>query len=322
MKQALIIGINKYKTQALHGCVNDAKAVASILRNNDDKDKSVNFEVKLATDVKSKAVLRGMIRNLFDRDADVALLFFSGHGYIDNGGGYLVTPDGVANDPGISMDEILNCANQSDIKSKIIILDCCNAGAFGVPANSFGVSHLRKGITILTSSREKELSKERNGHGVFTSLLIDALAGGAADLMGNVTPGSTYAHIDRAIGNWGQRPTFRTNITRFTTLRKVKPSIEPEILKRITSYFPKPDYIFHLNPSFEWTNKKVANVKNTKIFKDLQSMNRVGLLIPKGASPNHMYFAAMQSKSCHLTSLGQHYWHLAKNNHISELYSI
>ena len=313
MKQALIIGIDKYKSQPLRGCVNDAKAIAKILSNNADKDKSVNFEVKLAENVASKAVLRGMIRNLFERDADMALLYFSGHGYIDDAGGYLVTPDSELNDPGISMDEILTYANQSDIKTKIVILDCCNAGAFGIPANLPGTSHLKKGMTILTSSREAEASKEKNGHGVFTSLLLDALEGGAADLKGDITPGNVYAHIDRAIGEWGQRPTFRTNVTRFTPLRKVIPSIEPEVLKKITTYFTKSDYNFPLDPSYEWTNKEIANAKN---IKDLQCMNRVGLLVPKGAKPNDMYFAAMQSKSCHLTSLGQHYWHQVKSkNH-------
>lgn len=310
MKQALIIGIDKYKSQSLNGCVNDARAIAKVLKYNADTDKSLNFEVKLSENVKSKAILRGQIRNLFDRDADMALLYFSGHGYIDDAGGYLVTPDGVQNDPGISMDEILTYANQSDIKTKIIILDCCNAGAFGMPANLSGASHLRKGMTILTSSREKESSREKNGHGIFTSLLLDALKGGAADLRGDITPGSIYAHIDRTIGDWGQRPTFRTNVTRFTPLRKVKPSIETEILRKITKHFPNSKYSFPLDPSFEWTNKDIADQKNVKTFKELQSMNRVGLLVPEGAKPNDMYFAAMQSKSCRLTPIGEQYWRL------------
>lgn len=310
MKQALIIGIDKYKSQPLNGCVNDARAIAKLLKYNGDTDKSSNFEVKLSENVKSRAALRGQIRNLFDRDADMALLYFSGHGYIDDVGGYLVTPDGVQNDPGISMDEILTYANQSDIKTKVIILDCCNAGAFGMPANLSGASQLRKGMTILTSSREKEASREKNGHGIFTSLLLDALEGGAADLRGDVTPGSIYAHIDRTIGDWGQRPTFRTNVTRFTSLRKVKPSIETEILRRITTHFPHSKYNFPLDPSFEWTNKDIANPNNVKVFKELQSMNRVGLLVPIGAKPNDMYFAAMQSKSCRLTPLGEQYWRL------------
>jgi len=35
---------------------------------------------------------------------------------------------------------------------------------------------------------------------VFTGLLVDALSGGAANLVGDVTPGSVYAHIDQSLG--------------------------------------------------------------------------------------------------------------------------
>ena len=35
----------------------------------------------------------------------------------------------------------------------------------------------------------------------------------------------------------------------------------------------------------------------------------VGLVVP--VDEEHMYFAAMNSKSCRLTKLGAHYWRLA-----------
>lgn len=314
MRQALIIGIDKYPNQPLSGCVNDAKAVAGILNYNGDAERSVNFEVRLETDVQSRAELRNMIRSLFDYDADMVLLYFSGHGYINETGGYIVTPDGQANDPGISMDEILIYANNSDIKTKIIILDCCNAGAFGLPANLSGTSQLRKGMIIITSSREKEVSKEKGGNGVFTSLLLDALSGGAADLKGDITPVNIYAHIDTAIGNWGQRPIFRANVTRFTPVRKVKPLINYEIIQKITLFFPGPQYKFKLDKTFEWTNTDVAIAANVESFKALQSMNRAGLLVPVGVTD--MYFAAMESRSCQLTPLGHYYWNLVNDKRI------
>jgi hypothetical protein len=45
-------------------------------------------------------------------------------------------------------------------------------------------------------------------------------------------------------------------------------------------------------------------------MKDLQKFEGVGLVIPVGEE--HMYFAAMNSKSCRLTALGFQYWRLAK----------
>jgi len=43
----------------------------------------------------------------------------------------------------------------------------------------------------------------------------------------------------------------------------------------------------------------------------LQLYESVGLVEPVDAE--HMYFAAMNSKSCKLTALGLHYWKLAKD---------
>jgi len=54
-----------------------------------------------------------------------------------------------------------------------------------------------------------------------------------------------------------------------------------------------------------------ANDDNVKVFKDLQLYESVGLIEPVGA--DHMYFAAMNSKSCKLTLLGLHYWKLSKD---------
>ncbi len=314
MKQALIIGIDKYPTQPLTGCKNDARRIAEVLNYDDDEQKRLNFEIKLALDVESKSKLREMIRNLFDCDANMVLLYFSGHGYMSAVGGYIVTPDSGPNDPGISMDEILHYANQSDVRTKVIIFDCCNSGAFGTPVNAAGISYLSKGMTILTSSREKETSVEKDGHGIFTSLLIDALEGGASDLKGDITPGSVYAHIDTAIGNWGQRPIFRTNVTRFTPLRKVKAPISLAILKKLIIYFPTSRSEFLLDPGYEWTNKEKADPMKVEIFKELQKLNRVGLIIPVGTED--MYFAAIEHKACKLTALGQHYWHLVKQDRV------
>ena len=47
------------------------------------------------------------------------------------------------------------------------------------------------------------------------------------------------------------------------------------------------------------------NPSNTAIFSILQKFNRVNLLVPVNAP--HMYHAAMESKSCKLTVLGEHY---------------
>jgi len=322
MRKALIVGINKYPGIPLKGCINDAASLSSIIETNGDG--SPNFAVRLVKDVPTKSELKGLIIDLFNGDCETALLYFSGHGFINEIGGYIVTPDFKPNDEGVSMEEILTIANESKAKNRVIILDCCHSGAMGSPKVMGGKSaHIGEGVSILTASRDIESSIEINGHGVFTNLLLDALQGGAADLRGHITPGSVYAYIDQALGPWDQRPVFKTNITRFTSLRTITPHVPLEILRKLTDYFPTPEDEFRLDPSFEDTNAPVvehkviephAKAENVAVFKNLQKFQGVGLVIP--VDEQYMYFAAMNSKSCKLTALGYHYWRLVKDKRI------
>lgn len=321
MRKALAIGINNYPTAPLSGCINDAKEISKYLEKHENN--KPNFDTRLELDVSTKSILKSMIVELFKGDNDTALLYFSGHGFLNEFGGYIVTPDYAKYDEGISMDEILILANQSSSTDKIIILDCCHSGAFGSPRITGGATHIKDGVTILTASRDDESSIEIGEHGVFTNLLIEALKGGAADIRGYISPGSIYAYIDKALGSWDQRPIFKTNVSRFTSLREVNPQVPIEVIRKIIEYFPNHQDEFSLNPSFEFTNspdiehqviKPYAKPENVSIFKDLQRLEGVGLIVPTGEE--HMYFAAMNFKSCQLTSLGKHYWRLVKNNRI------
>jgi len=312
MRKALIIGINDYPNARLDSCISDASAFANVIGTHSDG--SPNFGVRLETNVQKKSELNNLIIELFQGKNDVALLYFSGHGALDETGGYIVTPDYEKNDVGISMDYILNLVNQSETKDKIIILDCCHSGQMGSPKTSYGTSQIKEGVTILTASRDVESAIEVNGHGLFTNLLLGALQGGASDLRGHVTPGSIYAYIDQALGPWEQRPVFKTNVTRFTVLRNVTEPIQINILRKITEYFQLPEYVYPLNPSYEYTKKKQAIKKNVEIFKNLQKMERVGLVVP--VEEEHMYYAAIRSKSCKLTALGAHYWRLVKEERV------
>ncbi|WP_417900462.1 caspase family protein [Bacillus haimaensis] len=322
MRKALVVGINNYPTSPLAGCINDASAIASIIESNSDG--SPNFDVKLVTDVSNKSELKGLIVDLFNGDSETSLFYFSGHGYIDDVGGYIVTPDYQAHDLGVSMDEILKIANDSKARNRIIILDCCHSGAFGSPKINGGITtQIVEGVSILTASRDHEPSLEINGHGVFTNLLLDALRGGAADLRGHITPGSVYAYIDQALGPWDQRPVFKTNISRFTSLRTIESQVPINILRKLIEFFPAPQHEFSLDPSFEDTNtvdvehkvvEPYADSDNVNKFKILQKLESVGLIVP--VNEDHMYFAAMNSKSCKLTALGYHYWRLVKDKRI------
>ena len=311
MRRPLIVGINDYLSAPLQGCVNDANAIASVLETHGTG--SPNFQVRLMTspsDDVTRANLREAIEKLFATDCDIALLYFSGHGFLRSADGYIVTKDATKYDEGIGMTELLKLANASPVKNKVIILDCCFSGNMGTPnIEEGGMAQLSEGLTVLTASRRSEAAVETNGTGVFTALVVAALQGGAADLRGHVTPGSIYAYVDQALGAWDQRPIFKTNVTQFTSLREVPPQVSLETLRRLVTYFSRPQDEHMLDPSYEDTAEN-HDPDKVAVFKDLQKMESVGLVVPVGEE--HMYFAAMNSKSCRLTALGAQYWRLAK----------
>ena len=323
MRKAFVVGIDYYShVSSLHGCVADAHSVRAVLEKH--ADGSVNFGVILLTatgpaTAVSRNQLKDRIAELFADDNDIALLYFAGHGHIETTGGYLCGSDTQRGDDGLSLNEVLALANGSRARNKVIILDSCHSGIAGTPPGQ-QAAQLSEGMTILTASTSDQYATEVNGSGIFTTLFVDALNGAAGNLVGDVTPGSVYAHIDQSLGPWQQRPVFKTNVKSFVSLRRVRPPISLADLQRLPELFPTPGFEFHLDPSFEPEARgrpdsaPPPNAENVATFSVLQKYNRVNLLKPVGAP--HMWHAAIESKSCQLTVLGEHYRRLAEGKQI------
>ena len=328
MRKALVIGIDYYEhAGTLHGAVNDAYAVKAMLDRN--ADGSVNFGTNMLSgtgdaDVVSRGDIKEAIRELFSGDGEVALLYFAGHGYVETTGGYLCGSETRSGDDGVSLAEVMTLANQSRFLNRVILLDSCHSGIAGQRPTEVATSEIGDGITVLTASTADQYASEENGSGVFTSLLVDALGGAASNLVGDVTPGAVYAHIDQSLGPWAQRPVFKTNVKRFVSLRRVDPPIDIHFLRRIVEFFPEPGFQFQLDPSFEPERPEPhpgipaslpsPDPVNTVTFGILQRYNRVGLLVPDDVP--HMWHAAMQSKTVRLTALGEHYRNLAERGQL------
>ena len=319
MKKALIVGLNNYPGRELEWCNNDAIAMKELIESNGDG--SPNFEVVPIIDNCSKSNLMSAIGKLFADDADIALLYFSGHG-ADIDGGYLCTTDFSGSNYGVKMTDVLEMANKSRCKNKVIILDCCFAAKMGESILLNNNSVLGEGVTIIAASQSWQLSEEKRSiqHGIFTELLIQGLKGGAADIGGNITPASLYSFVDQSLGAWQQRPVFKTIISQFLPLRTIQAKVPKSILRKLSTYFENPTDEFKLDPSYEYTNalniehqviEPYADAEHVNVFKELQLFESVGLVEPVGTE--HMYFAAMENKSCKLTALGLHYWKLSKD---------
>lgn len=317
MRKALFLGINQYDhIQNLNGCANDAQQMSAVLSRHADGRPNFSSQVFVSTETNlSKSFIEGKIRELFHGDLEVALFYFAGHGFFDDdvNTGFIIPQNfSPAEKNGIRVDDILEIARQNkQIKNTIIILDCCQSGGAGKSsALRGGSSILDEGLTILTACKEDEYAVEDgSGHGLFTGLMLEALHGGAGNILGKITPSSVYAFVDNALDAWEQRPVFKTNVSQFLSLRDTTPRVPLDVLRNLPKWFPSSGSIYPLDPSYEPTSAK-PNDSNMEIFKQLQLCNRHSLIEPVDAE--HMYFAAMNSTGCRLTVIGEYYRDLAQ----------
>lgn len=326
MRKALIVGIDYYESiKSLRGAVNDAHSVKGILERHADGTTNFTQPRLMLASCPDTAVhrteLREAVQELFRDQVDVALLYFSGHGFIDETGGFLCASDCVDGHDGLTLTEVMSFANQSPAKNKVIILDCCHSGDAGNSTVSPAFAQIKDGVTILTASTAEQYAMEVGGSGVYTSLLVDALNGSAANLVGDVTPGSVYAHVDQSLGPWMQRPVFKTNVESFVSLRRAEAPIALADLRRLTALFVEPAAELLLDPSYEPERNgtepegtPIPDPLKTADLAVLQELAKVNLVRPIGEK--HMWHAAMNSKACELTVLGQHYWNLVDRGRI------
>ncbi len=319
MRRALCIGIDQYPFNSLGGCVSDAERMAAVLSKHEDGTPNFDCRTLIArsggsNDLVTRPVLKKAIKDLFKNPAEVALLHFSGHGTVNDLDGYLVTQDAEAYDEGLAMSEVLKLANDSKTGEVIIFLDCCHSGQLGnPPAIDNTRTLLREGVSFLTASRGEQVSVEVGGGGLFTSLVVDALEGGGADLLGEVTGPAIYAFVEAALGAWEQRPLFKSHVSKLVALRTCRAPIERGILRDLPQLFPVPAEDLVLTPAYEPSSPAKDDAK-VAVFAKLQKLNRVHLVVPVDAV--HMYDAAMESKACRLTAAGRYYWRLSRDGRI------
>jgi hypothetical protein len=327
MKAALIIGINDYHyLRPLTGAVPDALAIEKPLESHADGTR--NFDCKVLPskpgEVLTEQLLRKAIADVFTKEVDLALLYYAGHGGQDQLGSYLCSQDITADQRGLSLNDVLAFANKSKAQNIVIILDCCYAGGAGEDIfMREGLSTLRDDVCVLCAARRDEYSAEEGGRGIFTSIICEGLAGAAADFRGHVTAASLYAHVDRSLGAWHQRPLFKANVSRLIPLRHCAPPIKHTELRELVRIFDKPDIQLELDPDYEpWDKEKriehggsaEGDPQKASDFKVLLQCRDNGLVEP--VDEPSLYYVAMNRKRCRLTPSGRYIWRLAKDNRI------
>lgn len=317
MKRALLVGIDDYDHfSPLGGCVNDVNAVRPLLARNEDNTPNFDCQVRTSdlASVSRDQLLKD-IRSLLAPGANVALLYFAGHGSAAESDASLCTTDGTSETPGVAMSEVLGLVASSQVQETIVVLDCCFAGGSGgVPQLMSDASVLSPGLSILAASRGDQTAAETAaGRGIFSTYFCGALDRGAADVLGKVTVAGVYAYLSESFGPWDQRPTFKANIDRLHELRLCAPDVALVELRRLAEFFASPDHECPLDPSYE-PDAEPEHSEHEAVFAILQRCRAAKLVEPVGEE--HMYYAAMNSMACRLTPLGRHYWRLAEQDRL------
>jgi hypothetical protein len=331
MRRALVVGIDTYQiAHQLSGCTADAEAIGKLLEWN--VDESPNYECRVLLDNMedgkpiTRAALRKACTELFSDIKDDVLFYFSGHGALTPFGGHLCAFDSQRNDWGVPMQEIVEIANGSKARDILMILDCCHSGDFADPSllnagrSRDPLAVIRENMTVIAASLSPQAALEAGGHGLFTTAVLDALEGGAADHMGWVTAPAIYAYVDRRFGAFDQRPVYKSYATGVRVVRECAPLIDRLKLHRLVKLFQTQDHQYRLGPKHEPEDEhgkvhKPVDKEKVAVAQLFKEYRDAGLLRPSTPG-EQLFWTARRRRTVELTPRGREYWWLVKNKKI------
>ena len=216
----LTVAVNKYRDKDLwlNYCVSDAASIEESFK----KQKNGLYENICVYSLKDAEVTKEGLEQKFKELSsivtadDVFVFFVSGHGTAYDDGDYYFIPVNFRYTN--KTDIPLNAISKSDLTKNLslikagktlMMLDTCNSGAFFADSNKRGMGD--KGIferlsratghAILAAASDSQSAMEGyNGHGVFTYVLLDGLAGNAdSDGDGFVTLTELSSYVENQV---------------------------------------------------------------------------------------------------------------------------
>ncbi len=214
---AIVIGINNYeKWPGLEFAVADANAIKNTLQKTGFDDITVIMD----QDATQRRILTELFHKLPQKvnHNDRVLFYFAGHGQTEDlaGGGkkgYIIPVDAEADNyasTAVSMEQIRSLSSRIAAKHIFYVMDCCYSG-LGLNRSAGvwpGISdYLRKVsamrvVQIITAGGQGEQVQEKEGHGLFTSYFLKAIAGEADLDKDNVVTGTELgAYLRPTVSN-------------------------------------------------------------------------------------------------------------------------
>jgi len=257
-KYGLIIGNTEYIDPGLAQLSAPGKDTEDFARILKDKDLCAFDEVKILLNQLSSSVIEA-VDEFFDQKKpdDMLVLYFSGHGVRDEMGSlFLAVKNTIRSrlrSTAIRSDYIREAMDQSRSKRQILILDCCNSGAFpqGTKAEVGGTMGMTRafqgyGRFVLTASDATQFAWEgdkvigQTENSLFTHFLVKGLEGEAdGDGDGKITVDELYDYAYDQISRVTpkQTPTKSASkqegeivLRQITRLEQIKPVALPDEL--------------------------------------------------------------------------------------------
>jgi uncharacterized caspase-like protein len=217
---------------------------------------------------------------------DLVVIFFSGHGFLadnNNEEGILATKDcfkANKTGTGLKISALREMLEKCPARRKILILDCCHAGAKGEQVAPDDVQELFKnaqGLITLASCDANQESHEPHelGQGLFTHYLIRGLKGdGDTNVDGRIELEELFKYVQSKVyvysrDNLGRAQTpvkFESNAAGFFELARVK------------GFVPKPPV------RLEAPGRQIAGAPPDKRFREIFERFRSGVSAPEGDS--------------------------------------
>jgi formylglycine-generating enzyme required for sulfatase activity len=198
-KVALLIGVSEYEPglDGLPAAVRDVVAMQQVLAN-PAMGEFAEADITLLQNPDRQTMEDGIYTLFAHRQKDdLVLLYFSGHGLLDDGGEFYFASRSTRKDQGrlvpptaVAARSVRDWMEQSRSQRKVIILDSCFSGAFakGVKAKDSGSVNPEqflggKGTAILTASTSTQYALTQDGLdlSVYTHYLVEGIRTGGAD---------------------------------------------------------------------------------------------------------------------------------------------
>lgn len=247
---ALVIGNSEYRhVSKLPNPSNDATAVSILL-------KKAGFDVVETRQNLGVSDMRRAVRDFSDiaRDADMAAVFYAGHGIEVNGSNYLVPIDAVlerdidVEDETVSLERILNVL-ESAKRLRLIILDACRDNPFAktmkrtMASRAIGrglarVEPVTSDTLIAFAAKAGSIAIDGRGiHSPFTAALLEHLAAPGLDL--RIAFGRVRDEVLKITGNKQEPFVYGSlggaNVALIPTPREVSPVLQAPAIDTSTS---------------------------------------------------------------------------------------